>query len=215
MKLRLRLRLYPILIILALTLVIPTIFLRGTLQQKTVLQVNGLNNFSSLESVSLGSTIWADSFNNLTAWGLSGNAPGILQINNSLTLGVAFPLKSLSQTVSASRNLNITLNQTPVMTLALTVTGGVSYGIRFYGLTSNKTSFSAWREGSYLQHRPGLGTQETISANLVSEFLLANSKLPLVGSRITKLVLYLEAAPLVSGNFSIKLTKLQTNTVDK
>src|SRR5256885_6716145 len=210
---KVRLRLYPLLIILVLTLAIPTIFLRGTLQQKTVLQVDGLNNFSSLESVSLGPTIWAESFNNLTAWSLSGNAPGILRLNNSLVLSVAFPLKSVSQAVSASRTLNLSLNQNPVITITLAVTGGVSYGIRFYGSTSNGTSFAAWREGSSLQHRRGLGTQETISANLVSEFLLANPKLPLVGSRITKLSLYIEAAPLISGNFSMKLTILRANSI--
>jgi len=188
---RVRLRLYPILVILVLTLAIPTIFLRGTFQQKTV-----------------GPTIWAESFNNLTAWSLSSNAPGVVQLNNSLVLSVAFPLKSVSQAVTASRTLNLSLDKNPAITLTLAVTSGASYGIRFYGLTSNGTSFAAWREGSFLQHRRGLGTQETISANLVSEFLLANPKLPLVGSRITKLSLYIEAAPLISGNFTAVVADL-------
>jgi hypothetical protein len=209
----LKLRLYWVLLLLVLTLAIPAIFLRGTLQQNTVLQTNGLNNFATLEGVAIGPTIWAESFTNLTAWSLSGSAPAILQLNNSFSLSVAFPSKSVAQAVSATRSVNLSLEQNPVVTVTLMVTRGVSYGVRFFGVTSNKTSFLAWREGDSLQHRPGLGTSETISANLVSQFYLANQKLPLAGSRITKIVFYIEAPVLTSGNFAMTVAKLQANSV--
>ncbi len=206
-------RLYWVLLLLVLTLAIPTIFLRGTLQQKSVLQTNGLSNFATMEGVTLGPTIWAESFANLTSWSLSGSAPAILQLNNSLSLSVAFPSKSVAQAVSATRSVNLSLDQNPIVTITMGVTRGVSYGIRFFGVTPNNASFAAWREGDSLQHRPGLGTRETISANLASEFYLANQKPPLAGSRITKIVFYIEAAALASGNFAMTVTKLQANSV--
>src|SRR5207245_102014 len=82
-------RLYWILLFLVLSLAIPTIFLRGTFQQQnTVFQTNGLSNFGNMEGVAIGPTIWSESFTNLTAWSLTGSAPGILQLNNSLALNV-------------------------------------------------------------------------------------------------------------------------------
>jgi hypothetical protein len=206
-------RLYWVLLLLVLTLAIPTIFLRGTLQQNTVLQTNGLNNFATLEGVSVGPTIWNEGFANLTAWSLSGSAPAILQLNNSLVLSVAFSSKPVAQAVSATRSVSLSLDQNPIVTITLRVTRGVSYGIRFFGVTSNNASFAAWKEGDSLQHRLGLGTSETISANLVLEFYLANQKAPLPGSRITKIVFYIEAAALTSGNFAMTVTKLQANSV--
>jgi len=64
-----------------------------------------------------------------------------------------------------------------------------------------------------LQHRRGLGIFETVSANLVSESSIPNPTLSLVGARITRIALYLEAAPLVSGTFSMHVSNLRANSV--
>src|SRR5690349_12071756 len=102
MRIPRRIRIFHLLVILVLTLALPAIFLRGTVPQKTVLQVDGLSNFSSLQSVTQGQLTWAESFTNLTAWTLAGNSPALLELNNSLTLNAAFPQKPTAQSVTAS-----------------------------------------------------------------------------------------------------------------
>jgi hypothetical protein len=209
-----RLRLYSIVIVMILTLVVPAIFLRGTLPQKTATEIDGLAQLASMQGVSIGPTIWNETFDNITKWTLpSTNIPAILQVNNSLKLTIALPSTTSPQALSIYRNVNLPLDENPLMTLSLTVSQGVSYGIRFFGITANNTSFAAWREGSSLQHRPGLGVREPISVNLIAESSLANPKLSLVGATITRVLFYLEAAPLTSGNFALALFGLHANSI--
>ncbi|TMI21414.1 hypothetical protein E6H36_12600 [Candidatus Bathyarchaeota archaeon] len=204
-----KLRLYFIVIIAVLTLVVPAVFLRGTLPQQTATEIDGLSHLTSIEGVSVGPTIWKDSFNNITQWTLpSSSIPAILQVNNSLKLTVAFPSKSSPQALSIYRSVNLSLDRDPLITFSTTVSSGVSYGIRFFGTTTNNASFAAWHEGSSLQHRPGLGTRQTTSVNLVAESSLANPKLSLTGARITRVLFYLEAPALTSGNFVLALYDL-------
>lgn len=209
-----KLRLYFIVIIAVLTLVVPAVFLRGTLPQQTATEIDGLSHLTSIEGVSVGPTIWKDSFNNITQWTLpSSSIPAILQVNNSLKLTVAFPSKSSPQALSIYRSVNLSLDRDPLITFSTTVSSGVSYGIRFFGTTTNNASFAAWHEGSSLQHRPGLGTRQTTSVNLVAESSLANPKLSLTGARITRVLFYLEAPALTSGNFVLALYDLHANYI--
>src|SRR3989442_344249 len=109
-----KLRLYSIIILSVLTLAVPTVFLRGTLPQQTATEVDGLSRLASIEGVSVGPTIWKDSFNNITQWTLPASSiPAILQVNNSLKLTVAFPSKSNPQSLSIYRNVNLCLVREP------------------------------------------------------------------------------------------------------
>ena len=205
-------RLYWILLLLVLSLVIPAVFLRGTLPQHTATQIDGLAEFASIQGASLGPVTWRETFNNTpSVWSAPTNPPHVLSVSGSLKLSVTFPSSSKAQAISVSRNVSWPLNQTPIITITARVSTGVSYGVRFFGVTANNTSFAAWREGSPLQHRPGLGTLETVSANLVTETFLANPKLLVTGARITEVLFYIEAAPFTSGNFSLTLYDLHLN----
>ena len=209
-----KLRFYSIIIVMILTLVAPAVFLRGTLPQQTATEIDGLAQLASMQGVTIGPTIWNETFNNMTSWILpSTSIPAILQVNNSLKLTIALPSTTSSQALSIYRNVNLPLDKDPLMTLSLTVSHGVSYGIRFFGITANNTSFTAWREGSSLQHRPGLGIRESISVNLIAESSLANPKLSLVDATITRVLFYLEAASLTSGNFALALFDLHANSI--
>ena len=208
-----KLRLYSVVIIAVLTLVLPAVFLRGTLPQQTATEIDGLAQFASMQGVSLGPVIWREGFNNASTWALSGSVPAILQVNKSLTLKTIFPSRTTSQALSIFHNVSLPLDQGPIVTLGLQVSGGISYGVRFWGVTASNKPFSAWHEGSTLQHRPGLGIFETISANLVSESSIPNPTLSLAGARITRIALYLEAVPLTSGTFSMHIFNLQANSV--
>jgi hypothetical protein len=148
-------RLYSIVIIMILTLVVPAVLLRGTFPQKTATEIDGLSQLASIQGVAIGPTIWNESFNDLTQWILPPTSiPAFLQDNNFLKLTVSLPSKSSPQAISIYRNVNLPLDQDPLMSLSLTVSGGISYGIRFFGTTASNASFAAWREGSSLQHRP-------------------------------------------------------------
>ena len=154
-------RLYWILVLLVLSLAMPAVFLRGTLPQNTATQIDGLAEFASMQGASLGPVTWSESFNNSSEWSVPANPPNVLSISGSLKLSVTFPSTSKAQAISVHRNVNWSLTEIPIITIKARVSTGVSYGVRFFGVTANNTSFAAWREGSSLQHRPGLGTIET------------------------------------------------------
>src|SRR5213080_2835187 len=208
-----KLRLYSIVIIAVLTLVVPAVFLRGTLPQQTATEIDGLAQFASIQGVSLGPLIWSEGFSNASTWTLSGSPQAILQVNNSLTLKVVLQSKTTAQTLSVYHNVSLPLDQGPIATLRLQVSSGVSYGVRFWGVTASNKPFSAWHEGSSLQHRPGRGIFETVATNLLSESSIPNPTLSLAGARITRMSLYVEAVPLTSGTFSLKVSSIQANSV--
>jgi len=189
----------------------PAVFLRGTLPQNTATQIDGLAEFASMQGASLGPVTWSESFNNSSEWSVPANPPNVLSISGSLKLSVTFPSTSKAQAISVHRNVNWSLTEIPIITIKARVSTGVSYGVRFFGVTANNASFAAWREGSSLQHRPGLGTIETVSANLGTETFLANPKLQRTGARITEVLFYLEAAPFRSGSFSLTLYDVHIN----
>ena len=208
-----KLRFYFIVVIAILTLVVPAVFLRGTLPQQTATEIDGLAQFASMQGVSLGPVIWRESFDNASTWAVSGNVPAVLQVNNSLSLKIVFPSRTTAQAVTIFHNVSLPLDQGPIVALTLQVSGGVSYGVRFWGVTASNKPFSAWHEGSTLQHRPGRGIFETVSTNLLSESSIPNPTLSLAGARITRMSLYVEAVPLTSGTFSLKVSSIQANSV--
>lgn len=208
-----KLRVYSIIIIMILVLVVPAVFLRGTFQQKTATEIDGLAQLASMQGVSMGPAIWNDNFNNMTQWTPSaGRIPAVLQVNNSLKLKVTFPSQSSPQAISISRSVNLSFDKGPIVTVTLSASTGVSYGMRFFGVNANNVSFAAWHEDSPLQHRPGLGTREKISANLISESSLANPSLSFIGARITIVLFYLEVPAFTSGTFALLLSDLQAHS---
>lgn len=210
-------KLYPIIITLMLVLTILVLALPGSIQQKTVDQVDGSELITSIETVSQGEKLWSDDFTNQTSWTTSRvtDIRTQLQVNKSLDLTVTFPEKASPQDLSVARNLNLSLDRDPLVTVQVTVSKGIYYGLRFFGISSTGTSLVAWHEGSNLQHRPGLGIFETINANLGLEVYLAMGQLPSSGSRITRIVVYLEATPGTSGEFSMRIIALQALSLHK
>ncbi len=114
--------------------------------------------------------------------------------------------------MSVYHSINISLDQSPIIAVRLQVSRGISYGLRFWGVTMDNKSFTAWHEGSALQHRPGLGAPETILASLVTESSIPNPTLSLTGARITRMALYVEAGPLITGAFSLYVSSLRANS---
>ena len=207
-----RIRAYQLLLATVLIISALVIGLRGTNPQTTAYQVSGLQTASSVEGVGLGPTYWSDSFTG-TSWHLSpsNTTQTVFTQNGTLDLNSTFTGQPIPQSVTVSRSLNLSLDQNPVIVTQLDVSQGVHYGIRFSGVTSDGTSFNAWSENSPLQHRPGLGSVENVSANLKVQTYLANGQIPLPGSRITRLWLYVEATAGTSGTFSMKVTSIQAS----
>src|SRR5438132_2622942 len=115
--------LYSIVTISTLSIFVPVVFLRGTLPQQTATEIDGLAQFASMQGVSLGPAIWREGFNNASTWALSGSIPAILQVNNSLTLKIILPSRTTAQALSIFHNVSLPLDQGPIVTLGLQVSG--------------------------------------------------------------------------------------------
>jgi len=206
----------PYQVLLSLVLIVSALIigLRGTMPQSAATELDASNYVTKIEGVGLGGQIWSDNFTG-TTWSMSvaNNAGDSLRVDHSLNLTVTFQSGQVPQAISVSRNVNLFLDQNPTVVAELSVSTGVHYGIRFSGVTPGGATFDAWREGSILQHRPGLGTFENITANLAAETFLANDQTLVPGSRITRLWFYLEATPGTSGQFSLELSSLQALSV--
>ena len=193
-----------------LSLAIPIIYLRGTVRPQTVEQVDGLQYIRSINTISEGDILWSENFTNQTAWTISRDTTtqGQLTLDGALSLTVDFSGAPNPQAASVSRTVGLSLDQDPIIKANVTVSKGASYGIRFFGLTPDGTSFVAWQEGSSLQHRPGTGSQESISANLLVDSYGVNREFPPQGSKITRLALYVEAVAGTTGTFVLKVSAL-------
>src|SRR2546422_2444213 len=206
-----KIRVSTILVSLVLIMSALVIGLRGTSSQPNVYQTGTLQNVTSIQGIMLGERLWADNLTRSESWPL--NAPNTatanLQLNGSLTLSVGFSNQANAQAVSISHSINLSLDKNPIVIVQVTVSPGAHYGVRFSGLTPNGATFNAWQESSDLQHRPGLGTPENISANLQSQAFLANGQIPPLGSRITQISFYVEATPGTQGQYSMRVTSLQ------
>src|SRR5438093_12326997 len=205
-----KIHVYPLLITTVLVISVLVIGLRGTSPQTTAYQVSGLQTATSIQGVGLGAMLWSDSFTG-TAWHLSPSdtTQTSFSQNHALDLNVTFTGQPSAQAATVSRNINFSLDKDPVVVTEVEVTQGVHYGIRFSGVTPDGTNFNAWSETSPLQHRPGLGSVENVSANLGAQTYIANGQAPIPGSTITRLWLYVEATAGTSGTFSMKVTSIQ------
>ena len=205
-----KIRVHQLLLAAVLVLPIVVIGLRGTAPQTTAYQVNGLQTATSVQGVGLGLMLWSDNFTG-TIWHLSSSnaSQPVFSQNGSLDLNGTFIEQTMAQAVTISRNLNLSLDQNPVILTQLVVSKGVHYGIRFSGVTPDGTSFDAWNENSPLQHRPGLARWENVSTNLRLQTYLTNHQIPVPGSRITHLWLYVEATAGTRGIYSMKISSIQ------
>lgn len=205
-----RIRVYQLILAIVLILSALVIGLRGTNPQTTAYQVGGLQTASSVKGVALGPTLWSDSFTG-TGWHLSNSNTTQISFlqKDSLNLNATFTSQLDPESVVVARNVNISLSQNPLFVAQLTVSQGVHYGIRFSGTTPDGSGFSAWTEEDPLQHRPGLGSLENVSANLSVETYMANGQAPVQGSRITGLWFYVEATAGTSGTYSMRVASVQ------
>ncbi len=207
---------YPLLITTVLVISALVIGLRGTGPQVTAYQVSGLQTATSIQGVGLGPMLWSDSFTG-TAWQLSpsNTTQTSLAQSDALDLNVTFTGQPIAQAVTVSRSLSLSLDEDSVVITQLDVSQGIHYGIRFSGVAPNGTSFEAWSENSPLQHRPGLGSVENVSANLRTQTFLANGQAPIPGSAITRVWLYVEATAGTSGTFSMKVISIQAFSLSR
>ena len=171
------------------------IVLRANATQ-TATQIDGMKYVTSIDTVTIGDTVFADALNNVSEWKYSISQNSIVTANGELNFTVYFPPSSSNQAYQIYRAVNVSLAQQTLALVSLTapnyVDTDVSYGVRFFGLDSTGQSFSAWEEGSPLQHRRGTGSLENITANLSGETYLATGSLPDGNDTITKVLFYLE-----------------------
>ena len=192
--------------------------LRGrtpALQQNSA-ELNGMSYVSSVDAVSLGPTIWSETFANASSWTPTYRNPSTLNyslsFNDHLNLNVDFA-GSNAQSIQISRSVNIPLDENPLVTANVTASRGIGYGIRFSGINASGQPFLAWRETSQLQHRAGLGQPEILKANLPLETYFATGSLSASGSRITRITFYIEAVPETIGPFSLAVSQLSASPI--
>jgi len=171
---------------------------------------------SSVQGVGVGNLIWRDNFTD-NAWHLTApnTTTAQLHVNGTLDLNVVFNSEANAQSVTVYRSVNISLDVDSLVVVELTTSTGSHYGIRFSGVDPSGTAFNAWRESSKLQHRPGLGIPEDITADLVAETYLANGQLPVAGSRVTKVWFYLETPANAGGSFQLQVDSLQASFLNR
>ncbi len=211
-----KIRAYTILISIVLIISALVIGLRGTSPQTTAYQVSGLQTATSIQGVGLGQILWSDNFTG-TTWHLSTSNTTQTSFTQShtLDLNVTFTGQPSAQAVTVSRSLNLSLDHDPVVVTQLEVSRGIHYGIRFSGVAPDGTSFNAWSENTPLQHRPGLGLPENVSANLQLQTYLASGQTPVPGSTITRLSLYVEATAGTSGTFAMNVVSVQAFSLNR
>src|SRR5438309_154924 len=131
------------------------VILRGKSPQTTALNISGINKVESSYYFKLGSSIWQDPLTNSTQWNLSyPNTTSVsLTANGALDLNVTFTSEPYSQAVQMSRAVNFSLSENSVLLIMLAASVGIHYGIRMTGQDASGSTFQAWSESDYLQHR--------------------------------------------------------------
>ena len=214
---RLRARKYQLLLALVLIDSVLTIGLRDLAPNTTATELDASSYVTQIDGIGFGGLLWSDNFTG-NAWLIAlspNNANAYLQVRHTLNFTAIFQAEQVPQAISISRNLNLSLDENPALVIGLLVSPGVHYGIRFSGVAPSGETFEAWREGSTLEHRPGLGISENIEVNLPAETFLANNRSFVAGSRITRLWIYLEMTSGTGGRFSLELTALQAFSIRK
>ncbi len=196
--------------ILAVASMASVVMLRGTASPRTVFNVSGVHTVTSAYAVETGDTIWSDDLSNMSQWHLENQKDTIMQAeaNGVLIMNVTFSPQYEPQAVNLYRAVNISLDANPVFSITVKVSAGIHYGMRLSGVDENNQALSAWSESSKFQHRQGLGIDENLTLNAITETYLANGFVPLVGSRITTIGFYLEAPIGQSGQFSLALSRV-------
>ena len=189
------------------------LILRSSVPQRNASQIDGTSYLESIYGSSLGPEIWSDNLTGQTRWQVySGNGTEALPLtfsNHTLNLTALF--SGTSQPVAVSivrRPINISLNSNPIAFATVNVSKQIHYGMRFSGIEPGNVPFQAWYETSPLQHRPGLGVNENLTASLVGDTFTANGQSLPQNSTITSIEFYLEATPGQMGRFPLILSRI-------
>jgi hypothetical protein len=186
--------------------------LRGSVPERNSTQIDGTSYLESIDSNSPGTQIWSDNLNGQTQWQLyadNGTQGQLTFSNHSLNLTAYFPISSQYQAVSIYRRpISFSLNDDPVVIAAVDASKGIHYGMRFSGVDPGNLPFDAWYESDTLQHRPGQGINENLTADLALDSYHANGFFPPQNSTITSIKLYIEATPGQTGWFSLILSHI-------
>lgn len=186
------------------------VMLRGTATPRTVSNVSGMPAVASAFAVESGDILWSDDLSNMSQWHLAYQKNTVVEAkaNGVLIMNVKFSPQNEPQAVNLYRAANISLDSNPVFSITARIWPGIHYGVRLSGRDENNQTFNAWSESSRFQHRLGLGIDENLTLNAVTEAYLANGVIPLAGSRITTIQFYLEATIGQSGQFSLALSRV-------
>ena len=188
--------------------VLLTIFLAGTVPPQNIHVVNGKNYlaqvYSEVPNPSIG---YSESLN---TWSLASAKSSDVQLNTVgvTTLSGTFVPSSTPTSVQISRSLSVNITGYPIMFLEVSVTKGVSYGLRFYSSSpDNRTLIPLSNDSDFLNHRLGTGNAESIQVNMQ---LLSQANTGIAAENITKLQLYVERGPAkTSLPFSAQILNLE------
>lgn len=206
-----RRRVYSIIILIVIFASL-VLVLRGSVPEKNATQIDGTSYLESIDSSSFGPQIWSDNLTGQPAWQLypDNGTQGILTFKNgSLNLTAFFPGSSQYLAVSIYRRpINVSLTYNPIVIATVEASKGIHYGMRLSGVEPGNVPFQAWYESSPLQHRPGQGTDENLTANLALDSYVANGQFPPPNSDITSIKFDIEATPGQTGWFSLILSHI-------
>ncbi|MGI0091192.1 MAG: hypothetical protein ACREBS_05740 [Nitrososphaerales archaeon] len=186
-----------------------TVILPGTVPHETIHILNGQQYLvqTYAEATSVSAVNYFDRQSNWTLGSTSLPAASVQVGSSSITtLSGSFKPDSRASSVMISRQLSVNLMQHPILFVAIQVTQGIGYGIKFFSTAGNKT-LSLWSNGDVLDHRKGTGQIENIQINVQ---LLSKLNTGSTAQNITKMQIYVERAASPSNTpFSLAIQQLE------
>ncbi len=185
--------------------------LGGTVAPQTIRISDGTSSVHPLygELQSKSSVGYQENFSGWRLSDLTSNIKTSLNSQNkSITLKGEIGNASTPSTAGMIKDVTVNITWFPVLEANLTVSEGIHYGLRFFGLLPNSTISRIWWEGSPLDHRPGVGREE-LRINMPRQVFLATGH---NGSSIVRFELYIESGPENPRTFDLELDDLRLSS---
>ena len=146
---------------------------------------------------------------NFSGWRVAQTSPSIeskvTAHSGKLILTGSISNVSTPTAVAIIKNTQINIASFPILEFQVNATKGISYGLRVFGEFPNSTMFSAWWEGSPLDHRAGNGP-ETIRVNMIRQTFLGSGR---TVSYLARLEVYVESRSNNPLQFKLELRSLR------
>jgi len=170
--------------------------------------VNATQGLSPLYAEGNSATIL--SIGNYTKWSLNPSPPtgtSLVTSTSKLALAGTFQPNSNPSGVSISRPFLANLTQYPILYVQMSVSKGVSYGIRFDTQNPDGSFATVWKDTDALNHRQGIGQPENIQANMIQVIRTNMNKTVYNLARIT---VYVERVPSTeTTSFTLGMTNFE------